>query len=180
MEQYITFSQINDFLFSSASLYLHGAHMGYADAAYKQQPQVKGKLLHENLDAGTYSTSRQVLSGLYAWSEALQVGGRIDIYDARTRHLIERKTRIKSVYRGYVLQIYAQVYALKEGGMPVEKISLHSLEDNKRYRIPLPCAEDRKELEEVLRAMRALNARDLVKREVDARGACSIYGNLAW
>lgn len=42
------------------------------------------------------------------------------------------------VYDGYVFQLYAQFFAMTEMGYLVKKLSLYSLDDNKRYSVPLP------------------------------------------
>ena len=51
---------------------------------------------------------------------------------------MERKRQIRQIYDGYVFQVYAQCLALREMGYKVNKISLHSIIDNKTYKIPLP------------------------------------------
>ena len=39
---------------------------------------------------------------------------------------------------GYIFQLYAQYFALEEMGYQVNKIRLHSIEDNKNYNVELP------------------------------------------
>lgn len=180
MEQYITFSQLNDFLYSPASLYLHSAYVDFDDRTHKARAQMAGKFKHETIDAGTYSTRADIISGKSVWSESLGVGGKIDIYDARDKHLIERKSRVKKIHEGYLLQIYAQVCALEESGMSVSRISLHSLDDNKRYTIPIPTDNDRKRLHDVITCIREVDAEALTRKHTDILGAQSIYGQLQW
>lgn len=51
---------------------------------------------------------------------------------------MERKRTVKVIYDGYVYQVYAQYFALKEMGYEVNSIIIHSMTDNKNYSIPLP------------------------------------------
>lgn len=155
MEQYIRISTINDFLYSPKSLYLHGVYESFDQSMYHELPQKKGKLNHENIDNGTYSTAKRYLQGLTVYSEKYNIGGKIDVYDCATKTLIERKTRIKAIHDGQRFQLYAQMFALQEMGYEVEHLRIHSLEDNKRYAIDLPSADDVRKFEETLAAMRA-------------------------
>ena len=50
----------------------------------------------------------------------------------------ERKKLIKVIYDGYIFQLYAQCFALREMGYTVNKLALYSFDDNKTYVIPLP------------------------------------------
>ena len=52
--------------------------------------------------------------------------------------LTERKRQIKTIYDGYVFQIYAQYFALAEMGYEVRKLHLYSMIDNKKYSVKLP------------------------------------------
>lgn len=64
--------------------------------------------------------------------------GKVDVYDKDKGILTERKRKVKQIYDGYVFQVYAQCFALREMGYDVNKIVIHSLCDNKNYQIPLP------------------------------------------
>lgn len=64
--------------------------------------------------------------------------GKIDLYDKTTHTLIERKKKVKRVYDGYIFQLYAQYFSMIEMGYKVEKLVIRSLDDNKKYPIPLP------------------------------------------
>lgn len=55
-EEIITLSQLNDFIFCPISIYFHNMY-GEADSrTFQQTNQVKGKLAHESIDDGGYST----------------------------------------------------------------------------------------------------------------------------
>lgn len=179
MEQYIRISTINDFLYSPKSLYLHGVYESFNQNMYHELPQKKGKINHENIESGTYSTAKRYLQGLAVYSEKYNVGGKIDIYDRETKTLIERKTRIKQVHEGQKFQLYAQMFALEEIGYPVEHLRIHSLEDNKRYTIDLPTPADIARFEGVLTAMRGYNPLEYTE---PAQHLCdiSIYRHLSY
>ena len=72
------------------------------------------------------------------YSEKYGLIGRIDIYDQEKETLIERKRQIKTIYDGYIFQVYAQCVALREMGYGVKNIFLYSMVDNKKNPVPLP------------------------------------------
>jgi CRISPR-associated protein Cas4 len=139
-----------------------------------------GKFRHETIDNGMYSTKACVISGKPVWSEELGIGGKIDIYDTQEQHLIERKAKLHRLHLGHLMQVYAQTAALREMGYPVSRISIHSLDDNKRYAIPLPTEYDMQRLADVVTQIRSTHTKDLLDTHVDAHGTQSIYGGLAW
>ena len=180
MEQYIQISKINDFLFSPASLYLHSTYEDFTGKVYKKKEQIKGSLNHKNIDAGNYSSRKNILSGISVYSEKYNLVGKIDIFDKESGELIERKTRIKKIYQGYVYQLWAQYFCLKEMGYQPKKLFLHSLEDNQRYEIQLPTKEQEKEFENLIKKMKEFKPENLLKDHTDYFSNISIYGSLGW
>ena len=178
MESYIQISKINDFLYSPKSLYLHSVYEGFDQSAYHETPQKAGKINHEAIESGKYSTAKRYLQGLAVYSEKYNLGGKIDIYDMETKSLIERKTRVKKIHQGYRFQLYAQMFALQEAGYVVEKLYIHSLEDNKRYSIPLPAEKEIKQFQTTLRKMRSCDP----MKEIRKNDLCeiSIYRHLSF
>lgn len=179
MESYIQISKINDFFYCPVSIYLHSLYENFNTKTYHQTPQIAGTLNHESVEKDTYSTSRRYVCGLEVGSERYNLVGKIDIYDRERKCLIERKTRIKTIYPGYRYQLYAQYFCMKEMGFDVRELFIHSLEDNKRYKIPTPKKKERGEFEEVLRKMREFGPEDMRKHSCE-RCARSIYGTLSW
>jgi CRISPR-associated protein Cas4 len=100
--------------------------------------QTDGLAAHNNIDNKSYSTSTHILQSLEIYSEVYKLCGKIDLYDQQNKMLIERKKRIKTIYDGYIFQVYAQYHCLTEMGYQINSIKLHSLDDNKRYTIALP------------------------------------------
>lgn len=161
------------------SLYLHSIYENFDEKTYHQTPQVVGKLNHQPIDQGVYSTSKKYLQGIPVFSERYNIAGKIDVYDQNTKTLIERKTKIKKIYQGHIYQMYAQFFCLEEMGYPIKKMLIHSLQDNKRYEVPLPEHEDRKKFEETLNQIKTFRM-DSYANHRCARCRDSIYGLLTW
>ncbi len=180
MEQYIQISKINDFLYSPASVYLHSVYEDFSGKIYKKKEQIKGTLNHKNIDNKNYSTRKNIISGKTVYSEKYGLVGKIDIYDKDKKELVERKTKINKIYQGYIYQLYAQYFCLKEEGENPQKLFLHSLEDNKRYEIKIPNKIERKKFERLIEEIEKFNVEDLLKKDCDFHSQISIYSPLAW
>jgi len=178
MEQYIQISKINDFIFCPKSVYLHRIYESFNQDLYHQEPQKVGKLNHENIESGKYSTAKKFLQGLPVYCNKYEIAGKIDIYDIETKTLIERKTKIKKIYDGYRYQLYAQYFSLMEMGYEVKKMFIHSLNDNKRYEISIPDKQDIKEFENIIGWIRRFDV--LRHKPKVAKTKCEncIYSNL--
>lgn len=179
MDSTITISAINDFLFCPKSLYLHGVYNSFDTSIYHDTPQTVGSITHENIEDQSYTTSKHILQGLSVYSARLGIKGKVDVYDSKNKCLIERKYRVKQVYKGFKYQLYAQMYCLIEVGFEVKRLFLHSLSDNKRYEIPLPTKAETEEFEEVIARMKSFDGVSLCNH------ACrhcdnNIYGLLGW
>lgn len=60
------------------------------------------------------------------------------MYDKKKKILTEKKKHIKTIYDGYIFQLYAQYFALEEMGFKIKELRLYSMDDNKVYNINLP------------------------------------------
>lgn len=138
MESYIQISHLNDFIFCPRSIYFHQLYGRVSSRLYHRTAQVRGLNAHKSIDTKTYTTSKSVLQGIEVYSEKYDLCGKIDIYDKNKRTLTERKKRIRTIYDGYIFQIYAQYFCLKETGYSVEFLKLYSMDDNKSYSVNLP------------------------------------------
>ena len=154
MEDYIQISKINDFIFCPYSLYFHGIYENFSEKTYHDSPQTRGKIKHENIEEGRYSSAKKYLQGIDVYSEKYGLAGKIDIYDKEEKTLIERKNKVAKIYDGYRYQLYAQYFGLAEMGHETERIKIHSLSDNKRYDIPLPVGRELEKFEAVIAAMK--------------------------
>ncbi|MEK9165955.1 MAG: type V CRISPR-associated protein Cas4 [Patescibacteria group bacterium] len=153
MEQYIQISKLNDFIFCPHSVYLHSIYENFSQKTYHRAPQTIGKIKHENIEKGAYSTAKRYLQNTPVYSNKYGLAGKIDIYDAQENALIERKYKIKKIYDGYRYQLYAQYFCLIEMEYPVKKIYFHSLSDNKRYAIKIPQKQEIKEFKNIVEQM---------------------------
>ena len=61
MEAYLTITQINDFIFCPRSIYFSGIYRNTADTQlYHQTPQLLGNAAHAAIDAGEYSSKKDI------------------------------------------------------------------------------------------------------------------------
>ena len=138
MEAYISISFLNDFIFCPRSIYFHQVYQTFNTAIYHEDIQTKGRIAHLNIDRKKYSTKKDILQGLPVYSSKYSLCGKIDLFDKEKGILIERKKKVVKIYDGFVFQMYAQYYCLKEMGYQVQTLRIHSLDDNKNYFISLP------------------------------------------
>lgn len=138
MEDPILITWLNDFIFCPASIYFHNLYGETERIAFQQPCQLNGTAAHERIDSGKYSTRKNILSGIPVYCEKYNLTGKIDLFDMDSGELVERKKQIKTIYDGYVFQLYGQCFALREMGYTVRKLTLRSLADNKKYPVPLP------------------------------------------
>lgn len=178
MEPYLIITELNDFVFCPKSIYFHKLYGKYEDRTYKQKPQIVGTINHETIEKGTYSTSKRYIQGLEIFSEKYRLCGKIDLYDRDTKTLIERKTRIKTIYDGYKYQLWAQYFCLQEMGYEVKKLVFRSLEDNKNHALSIPSQKDIVEFETVLQAIRSFDPSDPNFSQNPEKCKNCIYSNL--
>lgn len=156
MDNLIKITQINDFIFCPASIYFHNLYGDRETTTYQRKEQINGSHAHKNIDEGTYTTSRNILMGMDVYSEEFGLIGKIDMYDKEKGLLRERKKKIRVIYDGYIFQLYAQLYSLREMGYSVNCIQLYSMDDNKVYKINLPenDTEMNKKFRDTIRAIK--------------------------
>lgn len=138
MEDLIIISNLNDFIFCPASIYFHKLYGNEEKLMFQTERQLNGTKAHEAIDSNKYSTSKNIITSLEVYSEQYGLVGKIDVYDKSKNMLVERKKHVKVVYDGYIFQLYGQYYAMTEMEYKVDKMRIHSVDDNKNYEIPLP------------------------------------------
>ena len=139
MSEYpIAISNLNDFVFCPVSIYFHSLDHDTEKLTYQDDAQLNGTAAHEAIDAGRYSDRKSVWQAVPVYSTRYGLFGKIDLFDADSGLLTERKKKIVTVYDGYVFQLYAQYFALCEMGCDVRRIRLFSMDYNKAYPIRLP------------------------------------------
>lgn len=181
MEDYIPVSFLNDFIYSPESIYLHLAYQDFDTSLYHDTPQVKGRLNHSNIDSQSFSNSKDWLQGTMFYCSHLRLCGRIDLFNIKSGILIERKTKIKTIFPGYRFQLYAQMLGLQELGYCVESLQIYSLEDNKKYPVAKPTKDDWQDLENLVKQIRNYNPlQELEQKNFDTKSQISIYKNLTF
>ena len=85
MDEAILISNLNDFIFCPASIYFHNLYGEQDTLSYQNTDQINGKKAHENVDAGIYSSKKNILSGIGVYSEKFGIVEKIDIYDGDRR-----------------------------------------------------------------------------------------------
>lgn len=165
MEDVILLSQLNDFVFCPVSIYFHNLYGEMEQTLYQRTSQIAGTKAHEAIDTKRYSTSRHIIMGLEVFCEEYRIAGKIDMFDIKTGCLVERKKKIKCIYDGYIFQLYGQYFSLTEMGYIVKKMQLYSMDDNKKYEIPLPEENQDmlKKFKETITDMRNFNMRNFVQ-----------------
>ena len=71
--------------------------------------------------------------------------GKIDVYNKKTKKLIERKYRLKKIFQGQIYQLWAQMLCLREMGYEVESLAFYEISTNKMIPIDLPKRQRDKE-----------------------------------
>lgn len=139
MNEYpVSITCLNDFIFCPISIYFHSLDSETDRMEYQDEFQLNGTSAHEKSDTGAYSTKKNMLQGMSVYSEKYNLFGKIDTFDTDKGVLTERKKKIKTIYDGYIFQLYAQYFALTEMGYAVSSIRLYSMDDNKVYNVTMP------------------------------------------
>ena len=166
MEETILISYLNDFIFCPISIYFHKLYGNREKLLYQREDQLNGTKAHKSIDEGTYSTSKKILQGIEIYSSKYNIVGKIDMYDKSKKILTEKKKHISNIYDGYVFQLYAQYYAMKEMGFDVQKIRLYSIDNNKVYNIKLP-EEDKdmfEKFEELIHDIKSFEINNFIQK----------------
>lgn len=154
MNDYISLSALNDFIFCPYSIYLHNVYMEMDEDIYKASPQIKGSLAHVTIDNKTASSNKTDLMSLSVYSDTLKIFGKIDMFKTVKHQLIERKNNLKSIYRGQLYQLWGQYFCLVEMGYDVRELFFYEMSTNKMLPINLPGEEERCELEQIIKGFR--------------------------
>ena len=138
MDNLITISTLNDFIFCPVSIYFHKIERGVNVIMTQTYDQLAGTNAHQHVDEQTYSDRRAILQGTMVYSEKYRLIGKIDIFDINKGLLTERKRKITTIYDGYIFQLYAQYFALQEMGYSVKILRFYSSSDNKVHSVLKP------------------------------------------
>ena len=93
MENAIPASVLNDFIFCPMSIYFHRLYAERENRIFQGTDQINGTSAHKNVDNGKYSSSKDIITSLDAYSEKYNTTCKIDIFDQQTGMLTERKKK---------------------------------------------------------------------------------------
>ena len=177
MEELISISTLNDFIFCPYSIYLHNVYMDTDEGLYHATPQTKGKLAHEPVDTKTSSNKKDEILALPVMSEQLGVMGKIDVYRKKEKKLIERKYQLKQIYQGQIYQLWAQYFCMVEMGYEIEEIAFYEISTNKTISISIPTVSDKIELMSFVNSFKEYDPSEPMKANPKKCRHC-IYCNL--
>jgi CRISPR-associated exonuclease Cas4 len=148
MNDYISLSMLNDFIFCPYSIYLRSVYMGADEELYKASPQIRGTIAHQGVDSKTGSTRKGDLMSLPVYSDELGISGKIDIYKQDRHLLVERKNNLKRIFRGQTYQLWGQYFCMREMGYEVERLAFYEMSTNKMFEVERPGDSEKRELVE--------------------------------
>lgn len=155
-ENPLNITTLNDYIFCPASIYFHQVDAETERFTYQSSYQLNGTAKHEAVDENRYSSKKDILQGIHVYSEKYNLIGKIDVFDVSKGVLTERKKKVNQLFEGYIFQVYAQYFALKEQGYIVNEIRIYSMDDNVVYPILLP-SEDPEMLDKFESTIKAIN-----------------------
>ncbi len=140
MDDYISISTLNDFIFCPYSIYLHNVYMDTDEGLYHAKPQTRGRIAHETVENKTASNRKDDLLSLPVYSSQYKLMGKVDVYRRKERLLllIERKYQLKQIFQGQIYQLWAQYFCLLEMGYEVERMAFYETSTNKMIPVSLP------------------------------------------
>ena len=141
MDDYISISTLNDFIFCPYSIYLHNVYMETDEGLYQATPQTRGKIAHETVEQKRTCNRADELQSLPIISHTYRLQGKIDIYRGWEKKLIERKYQLKRIYQGQIYQLWAQYLCMVEMGYEVEVLTFYEISTNKMIPVELPSEE---------------------------------------
>lgn len=69
MDDLIIISNLNDFIFCSASIYFHKLYGSQDKLLFQSKSQLDGTKAHEKIDNGQYSSRKNILMAIDVYSE---------------------------------------------------------------------------------------------------------------
>ena len=144
---------------------------------YHAKPQTRGRNAHETVDVKNVSKSNNIIEALPIISHELGIFGKIDIYNLKSKSLIERKYALKKIYQGQYYQLWAQYFCMKEMGYEIDSLSFYEISTRKTISVEKPRKHDKDELINFINSYRNY---DLHAPFTINRNKCShcIYCNL--
>ncbi|MDR2234417.1 MAG: type V CRISPR-associated protein Cas4 [Tannerella sp.] len=154
MNDYISISTLNDFIFCPYSIYLHNVYKGGDEELAHAVPQTRGKAVHTAIDDKKYSSRKDDISGMNVYSDELGIVGKIDVFKANEKLLIERKYKLLKIYQGQIYQLWAQYFCMVEMGYEVDKLAFYAILSNTTFPVEVPTEPQKEELKDFIRCFK--------------------------
>lgn len=177
MDDHITISSLNDFIFCPYSIYLHNVYMDTDEMMYHAVPQTRGRIAHESIDHKKAGNRREVVPSLPVYSTKYKLMGRVDLYHRKEKMLVERKYQLKRIYQGQIYQLWAQYLCLIEMGYEVEKLAIYEISTNRMIPVPIPDSTEIAKFEDFIKRFRQFDPRLQIPVNPNKCKHC-IYSNL--
>lgn len=140
-------------------------------------PQAKGKAAHAAIDKKKYSSRKDDFCGLCVYSNELGLLGKIDLFKAKEKLLIERKYQLNTIYQGQIYQLWAQYFCMTEMGYSVENLAFYAISTNKTFPVALPGDSGKKELQDFIGKFKNYDPSHPLQTNMNKCQHC-IYSNL--
>jgi len=177
MDDYISISTLNDFIFCPYSIYLHNVYMGGDEELVHATPQTQGKASHETIDKKKYSSRQADIVALPVFSDELEIKGKIDIYKGQEKLLIERKHQLLKIYQGQIYQLWSQYFCMLEMGYEVEKLAFYAISTNTTFPVDIPKEAQKEELKGFIQRFKDYDPLQEISINMNKCNHC-IYCNL--
>ncbi len=177
MDDYISISTLNDFIFCPYSIYLHNVYMESDEGIYHATPQVRGRVAHASIDNKTYSTRKHDIMSLPVCSERFRLIGKIDLYKQDKKLLVERKYQLKRIFRGQYYQLWAQYFCMVEMGYEIEQLAFYETSTNKMISVAIPGELEERELYDFIHHFRTFSPDEPITVNTNKCVHC-VYCNL--
>lgn len=177
MDNYISISTLNDFIFCPYSIYLHNVYMATDEGLYYASPQSRGRIAHDTVDNKTASNRKDDLLSFSIYSSKYRLMGKVDVYRRNEKMLIERKYQLKQIFLGQIYQLWAQYFCLLEMGYEVERMAFYEISTNKMIPVSLPDISGVAQFNAFIESFHQFNPTDAININLNKCNHC-IYCNL--
>jgi CRISPR-associated exonuclease Cas4 len=178
METLLPITYLNDFVFCPYSIYLHQVFDNASIDVYSAEPQQKGLAVHKDVDAFVKSKENAVdIKGMYVVSTKLGLYGKIDTYYTQDFRLVEKKFQIKTIYKGYYYQLWAQYFAMLEMGYLINSLAFYNIKEQMTIEVNLPTKDNLLELQKHVRTIANYNFEQTFTVNIEKCKHC-IYSSL--
>lgn len=154
INDYISLSTLNDFVFCPYSIYLHNVYMNTDEGLYHAVPQTRGKAAHAPTDNQTGSSHKEDLLSLSVYSDELGISGQIDYYRGKDKFLVERKYQLKQIYQGQLYQLWGEYFCMIEMGYQIEKLAFYEISTRRMIPMKTPLEREKRELADFIERFR--------------------------